>query len=64
MDEENFNWDTCIFYREGAGIILEPQTRKITKNEIKSKYEGNETVLKDYHNVSIYQKHFIPFYHA
>lgn len=64
MDEENVNWDTCILCREGAGIILEPQMRKITNNEIKRKCKGNETVLKDYHNVSIYQKRFIPFYHA
>ena len=64
MDEEDVNWDICILCREGAGKILEPQTRKITKNEIKSKYEGNGTVLKDYHNVRVYQKHFIPFYHA
>ena len=64
MDEENVNWDTCILCREGACIILEPQTRKITNNEIKSRYKGNETVLKDYRNVSIYQKRFILFYHA
>ena len=60
MDEDNENWDTCILCREGAGKILKQPTRKNNKNEIKSTYEGVETVLKDYHNKSILPKTFHP----
>ena len=60
MDEENVNWDTCILCQEDTGKILQQPSRNNNKNEIKSTWEGVETVLKDYHNASILPKTLYP----
>ena len=60
MDEENVNWDTCILCQEDTGKILKQPSRNNNKNEIKSTWEGVETVLKDYHNASILPKTLYP----
>ena len=58
MDEENVNWDTCFLYQKDPGEILKQPLRSKNKNEIKSTFEGIETVLKDYHNASNLAKTF------
>ena len=60
MDEENVNWNICILCQEDTGKILKQPSRNNNKNEIKSTYEGVETVLKHYHNASTLPKTFYP----